>query len=667
MAWTKTKRLKKSLLIISFFIALSDGIFVYINYLSSQHALQEELNLLGSQLQASFTLLLDQTATTMQQIATYVASNPSVQKQFLLGKNAVSKEGGGRGGPKSAQARAGLMELVQESWEHTSRRYDTRQLHFHLGPGSTSFLRVHRPSKFGDNMDQVRFTVVDVNRYGKPTKGFETGRVYSGIRGVVPVFHMDPESRKRMLVGALEAGTSFAVILKELRKVTGADCAVFLTMDHMVKNIWPGFLAETLAVSNPVGRYVLEQTTNPLVCELAPLPRVYRMLHGQGNTVVHYQNTDYAVSIFPLRDYAGSVNPKRENVGAVVFFKPCHNLMASFKKSIWVNTSYAVLGYFFIEFCLIIAWRYGSSLLQKTIDSQTSELQESNQGLRDLITTQKLDIKTAKKILMEMESASSRNIELQDDLRLQFEGVVLSTNQEGGDHYFVHNLKPSPSHPKGATFFGLIDQSGHEVACILRNILTAHVTEKALLQGGEPSLAKRVEDINNRIASSGIFYEDEFFTAFYGQIDHQSLELEYLAAGHPPAFLCRRNQVTQLPQDGEGANVFMAFMPEWEMNSAKIALQPGDRLVIYSDGLTEATRPPLSNRELQNIVQESLQHSKGKGLSGLIHSLIAIATKHTGYKVDYSAKLNTSPDDVSVLVLELQQKAIEQKPAGDQA
>ena len=62
-----------------------------------------------------------------------------------------------------------------------------RQLHFHL-PNNHSFLRMHRPAKFGDDLTGIRQTVEYVNKNHKMIHGFEEGRVYNGFRFVYPLF-----------------------------------------------------------------------------------------------------------------------------------------------------------------------------------------------------------------------------------------------------------------------------------------------------------------------------------------------------------------------------------------------------------------------------------------------------------------------------------------------
>ena len=87
-----------------------------------------------------------------------------------------------------------------------------RQFHFHL-PDNRSFLRFHRPEKFGDDLSGVRPTVVYVNREHKSIEGFEEGKIFNGIRFVYPLFDMD-----RGYVGSVEISFSGMIFVDEMLK-----------------------------------------------------------------------------------------------------------------------------------------------------------------------------------------------------------------------------------------------------------------------------------------------------------------------------------------------------------------------------------------------------------------------------------------------------------------
>lgn len=80
--------------------------------------------------------------------------------------------------------------------------YNIQQLHFHM-PNNDSFLRFHRPDKFGDNLATVRKTVARANGHKVKVEGFEEGRVFNGYRFVYPLF-----DEKENHIGSVEISHS---------------------------------------------------------------------------------------------------------------------------------------------------------------------------------------------------------------------------------------------------------------------------------------------------------------------------------------------------------------------------------------------------------------------------------------------------------------------------
>ena len=64
----------------------------------------------------------------------------------------------------------------------------TLRLHFYL-PNNDSFLRFHRPKKYGDNLTNTRETIKYVNETKKQIDGFEEGRIFGAYRFVFPLFY----------------------------------------------------------------------------------------------------------------------------------------------------------------------------------------------------------------------------------------------------------------------------------------------------------------------------------------------------------------------------------------------------------------------------------------------------------------------------------------------
>lgn len=98
--------------------------------------------------------------------------------------------------------RDALMALVGPGFAQLQTQYGVRQYQFHKAP-ATSFLRVHEPAKFGDDLASFRQTVVEANNGKRSIRGIESGVAGLGIRGIAPIAYQGRH------VGTVEFGLSF--------------------------------------------------------------------------------------------------------------------------------------------------------------------------------------------------------------------------------------------------------------------------------------------------------------------------------------------------------------------------------------------------------------------------------------------------------------------------
>jgi methyl-accepting chemotaxis protein len=98
--------------------------------------------------------------------------------------------------------------------------YKIRQFQFHLPP-ATSFLRLHKPQKFGDDLSAFRSTVLVSNDQKKASLGIEVGRGGPGLRAVIPVADFDGKH-----IGTVEFGGSLVSILKNGSELFEIDYAI---------------------------------------------------------------------------------------------------------------------------------------------------------------------------------------------------------------------------------------------------------------------------------------------------------------------------------------------------------------------------------------------------------------------------------------------------------
>lgn len=78
--------------------------------------------------------------------------------------------------------------------------------------------------------------------------------------------------------------------------------------------------------------------------------------------------------------------------------------------------------------------------------------------------------------------------------------------------------------------------------------------------------------------------QDQFVTAAYVHLDSQTRELRYSAAGHPPMLLLRDGKVLEIIENG----LILAAFDFATFSNAVHPLEPGDRFLLYTDGLVEA-------------------------------------------------------------------------------
>ena len=123
------------------------------------------------------------------------------------------------------KARKALYQLLLKHYQRLSHDTNLKQLHFHT-KDNRSFLRMHKPDSYGDDLTLIRKSVNYVNQYKEPTQGFEVGRVHSGFRFVYPLFY------ENVYLGSVEA--SFAACsLHDNLKTNQYDVCVIVKKDEV--------------------------------------------------------------------------------------------------------------------------------------------------------------------------------------------------------------------------------------------------------------------------------------------------------------------------------------------------------------------------------------------------------------------------------------------------
>jgi sigma-B regulation protein RsbU (phosphoserine phosphatase) len=190
------------------------------------------------------------------------------------------------------------------------------------------------------------------------------------------------------------------------------------------------------------------------------------------------------------------------------------------------------------------------------------------------------------KLNRELEDAAQLQQEYLPQPHLTIPGGTVSmlwrpASHVSGDGCAVHQLDSS------RTLLFLADAIGHGVPAAMLSVMLQRVLLEAVRQHDDDMLANPgtlLEQMNEALLQrkSGV---TRFATAVCGVFDSSTHQLTLASAGHPP--LLRSNAdgyITPLPVGGSLLGVFQ----DEQFSSTMVQLKPGDRLVMYSDGIEDA-------------------------------------------------------------------------------
>jgi serine phosphatase RsbU (regulator of sigma subunit)/catechol 2,3-dioxygenase-like lactoylglutathione lyase family enzyme len=193
---------------------------------------------------------------------------------------------------------------------------------------------------------------------------------------------------------------------------------------------------------------------------------------------------------------------------------------------------------------------------------------------------------------------------------LDYAGVCIQARVVGGDYYDFLSLGPDR--------LGLVigDIAGKGIgAALLMASLQANLRSQCANALNNP--LTRLPLVNQ------LFYENTgdnaYATLFFGEYDAQSQRLQFVNCGHLPALLLRRSGSVELLHS---TCTVLGLFKEWDCPLHEVPFLPGDLLLLYTDGLSEAANEAGEEFGEERLIEALRRHRKMRP-DALIAALVA--------------------------------------------
>jgi serine phosphatase RsbU (regulator of sigma subunit) len=215
-----------------------------------------------------------------------------------------------------------------------------------------------------------------------------------------------------------------------------------------------------------------------------------------------------------------------------------------------------------------------NELLQQTVEKGTIALHEQEE-----------DLKRAR----EIQQMLLPNV-LPQVAGVQISGAWQPAREVGGDYFDVIVLDEK----RLGICIGDVAGKGITAALLMAN-LQASFRAFATADASPQAVCTKL----NKFLSANLA-PGKFVTFFYAVLDADKRTLIYESAGHCPGLLIRGNGATELLR---GGGAVLGVLPDWNYQDSTVQLERGDKLLLFTDGVTEAENTRLEEFGEQRLVE----------------------------------------------------------------
>jgi sigma-B regulation protein RsbU (phosphoserine phosphatase) len=234
------------------------------------------------------------------------------------------------------------------------------------------------------------------------------------------------------------------------------------------------------------------------------------------------------------------------------------------------------VGYFVIVVAVVTnVVLFGVDEFQRKLRERNQQLEQTVEKGTIALQQQEEELKRAREIQQMLLPSTLPQL-----AGVQIAGAWQPAREVGGDYFDVIQLDKD----RVGICVGDVAGKGITAALLMAN-LQASFRAFATTEASPQLVCTKLNKFLCANIASG-----KFVTFFYAVLDARARTLTYENAGHLPGLLLRSNGTTETLQGGGAA---LGALPDWTYQDYATQLQPGDQLLLATDGITEAENAKL--------------------------------------------------------------------------
>ena len=265
-------------------------------------------------------------------------------------------------------ARKALYDELVATYRNL-KKVDIRQLHFHL-PDNRSFLRFHRPQKYGDDLTNIRYSVKTVNDKRIEVNGFEEGRIFNGFRYVFPV------NADGIHLGSVEVSPSFNALNRQMMKLFKKDYLFLIDKkvisekvfsseksNYYTSELCKGYLQEKAMKVNPLIQVINRNAKKNISREDFFSDKPF-------NKVVYFDKNDYLLTFLPV------FNVQNKKVAYIVSYE-VDNTIATYYFAFYSIAAITAFVFFLLSFSIYFLVKFNDKLRRAKLEADKANMAKS--------------------------------------------------------------------------------------------------------------------------------------------------------------------------------------------------------------------------------------------------------------------------------------------------